>query len=90
VTNSVRASQRLRARADLAFVPVVRLTLLSDWVSLVIQVRDSSDELPARRDAGPDAESGRGLMLVDALGTDWGAYRTGDGKVVWVSLGPAP
>jgi hypothetical protein len=64
------------------------MSLLSDGVSLVIHVWDGNDELPARRDAGPDAEGGRGLMLVDALATDWGCYRADAGKVVWVSLAP--
>jgi hypothetical protein len=47
--------------------------------------------MPARRDAGPDEDSGRGLMLVEALGKDWGAYREADGgKVVWVMLAADP
>jgi hypothetical protein len=44
--------------------------------------------MPIRRDAGPDAESGRGLLLVNSLGKDWGAYRSANGKVVWVLLMP--
>jgi hypothetical protein len=42
--------------------------------------------MPARRDAGPDAIAGRGLMLVETLGKDWGAYRQAGGKVVWVMI----
>jgi hypothetical protein len=37
-------------------------------------------------DAGPDFDSGRGLMIVDALSADWGAYREADGKVVWAPV----
>jgi anti-sigma regulatory factor (Ser/Thr protein kinase) len=86
-TNSVRASERLKARADLAVVPVVRLWVLSDRVSLVINVWDASEEMPLPRDiAAPDEDGGRGLMLVAALGTDWGAYRVACGKVVWVMI----
>lgn len=86
VTNAVQASQQLRTRAGLAAVPVVRLWLISDRLSLVVNVWDASDEMPARRDAGPDAIGGRGLMLVETLGKDWGAYRQAGGKVVWVMI----
>src|ERR1700733_12376199 len=39
-TNAVQASQRLRTRADLAGVPVIRLWVTSDGVSIVIHVWD--------------------------------------------------
>jgi hypothetical protein len=39
--------------------------------------------MPIRQDPGPDEESGRGLLLVEHLSSDWGAYRKADGKVVW-------
>jgi hypothetical protein len=34
---------------------------------------------------GPDAETGRGLLLIEALSTQWGFYVPdgGDGKIVW-------
>jgi len=87
VTNALRASDRLRIRADLAIVPVVRLWLESDRASIVIHVWDGSDEMPVRHEANPGDESGRGLMLVESLGKDWGAYREASGKVVWVVIG---
>ncbi len=88
MTNAVRASERLRIRADLAVVPVVGLWLVSDKSSLVIHVWDGNDEMPVRRDAAIDEEGGRGLMLVESLGSDWGAYRKAAGKVVWVKIDP--
>ncbi len=88
ITNAVRASERLRVRADLAVVPVIRLWLVSDKSSLVIHVWDGNDEMPVRRDAGIDEESGRGLMLVESLSSDWGAYRETTGKTVWVKIDP--
>jgi hypothetical protein len=60
--------------------------LACDGFQLMIHVWDVSDDMPVRQDAGPDQESGRGLMLVESLSQDWGAYRTANGKVVWVSL----
>jgi anti-sigma regulatory factor (Ser/Thr protein kinase) len=86
LTNAVQASERLRIRADLAVVPVVRLWLVSDKSSLVIHAWDGNNEMPVRRNAALDEESGRGLMLVESLGKDWGAYRKADGKVVWVLI----
>jgi hypothetical protein len=44
----------------------------------------AASQMPARQDASPDDESGRGLVLVDCLASDWGAYHKDNGKVVWV------
>jgi hypothetical protein len=64
----------------------VRLWLALDQASVTIHVWDASSEMPVRRDARPDTEGGRGLLVVDALSTDWGAYRRDNGKVVWVRI----
>jgi anti-sigma regulatory factor (Ser/Thr protein kinase) len=85
VTNAVQASGRLKP-ADRAAIPVVRIWLVSDRISMVIHVWDASGELPTRKDTGPDEEGGRGLMLVDTLGKDWGSYQKAQGKVVWVMI----
>lgn len=37
---------------------------------------------------GPDAETGRGLQLVEALATAWGYVTVPAGKVVWFEVGP--
>jgi anti-sigma regulatory factor (Ser/Thr protein kinase) len=88
VTNAVRASQQLTPRADLPSVPVVHLWLACDHHqhSLVIHVWDANSQMPLRRDATPDAESGRGLLLVDTLSAGWGTYRKDDGKIVWAMI----
>jgi hypothetical protein len=86
VTNSVQAYERLKLGTDHAIVPVIRLWLVSDRLSLVIHVWDACGEMPVRQDAGPDDIGGRGLVLVETLGKDWGAYREADGKVVWVLI----
>jgi anti-sigma regulatory factor (Ser/Thr protein kinase) len=84
VTNSIRAVERPR-RGDLA-VAVVRLWLFSDLRRVLISVWDGNTRMPVRQDAGPDEVSGRGLMLVEHLSSDWGTYRKADGKVVWALL----
>jgi hypothetical protein len=38
----------------------------------------------------PDEEGGRGLMLVETLSKDWGAYRKDGGKVVWAQITGEP
>jgi anti-sigma regulatory factor (Ser/Thr protein kinase) len=85
-TNALQASERLRIRADMAAVPVVRLWLVSDQVSMVIHVWDGNDEMPVRKDVGVDDEDGRGLLIVESLGTEWGSYRKASGKVVWIRI----
>ena len=79
VTNAVQA-----ARAATGATPV-RLWLLSDTVRVVILVWDASPEPPVRMSSGDDAETGRGLLLVEAISDQWGSYPVRDegGKVVW-------
>ena len=66
---------------------VVRLRLVADHESLVLAVWDGGDGLPARCEVGPFEPGGRGLMIVDALSSSWGAYATVPGKCVWAQLG---
>ena len=75
---------------DLAAVPLIRLWITSDGVCMVIHVWDGSDEMPVVKDVSTEEENGRGLMLVAALGKDWGAYRKAQGKVVWVMVAAEP
>ena len=44
--------------------------------------------MPTRKDAVPDSENGRGLVLVESVSDDWGAYRKAEGKVVWAMISP--
>ncbi|HUZ23772.1 MAG TPA: ATP-binding protein [Streptosporangiaceae bacterium] len=53
---------------------------------LRVDVHDTSCAVPVLVDAPGDAEAGRGLMLVASLSTDWGFYRTPEGKVVYFTL----
>jgi anti-sigma regulatory factor (Ser/Thr protein kinase) len=84
VTNAVRAAGHSRGGGLTA---AVRLWLLSDLHCVLIRVWDGSNQMPVRRDAGPDEECGRGLMLVDHLVSEWGSYRKANGKVVWALIG---
>ncbi|MFK4149248.1 ATP-binding protein [Streptomyces sp. NPDC004065] len=53
--------------------------------TLICEVGDSSKELPRPHRADPSAESGRGLLLVEALSDIFGVRATRTGKVVWFS-----
>ena len=54
-----------------------------------VEVHDEDVTLPARRQATPMDEGGRGIALVDALSSGWGAERTHDGKTVWFEVAAA-
>ncbi len=51
-----------------------------------VDVHDTSWFVPVPVDAPADAETGRGLMLVASLSTDWGFYPTPAGKAVYFTL----
>ena len=53
---------------------------------LRVEVHDDDPTLPARRQATPMDEGGRGIALVDALSSGWGAESTSDGKTVWFEV----
>lgn len=64
----------------------VKLFISCSCGHLRVYVHDSSRTWPVPLNAAPDAEAGRGLMLVASLSTDWGVYRTPGGKAVYFTL----
>ncbi|HEV7886813.1 MAG TPA: ATP-binding protein [Acidimicrobiales bacterium] len=58
------------------------------WLAGVIrvEVHDTSTRPPLRRVASYDAESGRGLQLVEALASRWGVDAGDGGKAVWFEV----
>jgi anti-sigma regulatory factor (Ser/Thr protein kinase) len=82
VTNAVLASRHLDRSA-------IWLSLVSDRDQLVVLVRDLDPGAPEARHASHDDESGRGLMLVEAVSDRFGWFRPQDGmpgKVVWAVI----
>jgi anti-sigma regulatory factor (Ser/Thr protein kinase) len=53
---------------------------------LRVDVHDTSRCLPAVAEVPADAETGRGLLLVETLSDEWGCYRTPAGKAVYFTL----
>jgi two-component sensor histidine kinase len=78
MTNSVRHARRPCGR-----LIGTRFERLESGVR--IEVHDANDSRPERREVSAEEESGRGLVLVDALtGGHWGvSARDGVGKMVW-------
>ena len=52
--------------------------------TVLIEVDDGSPGRPYVREIGPEEESGRGMLLVSALATDWGV--SPDGTRTWCTL----
>ena len=90
VTNAVRfASDPRRAQqySKHADASVISLSLRHFRGSLLIEVHDTDRNPPVL--SGPDdyAESGRGLVLVNALSKEWSYFfPPGGGKVVYCVL----
>jgi anti-sigma regulatory factor (Ser/Thr protein kinase) len=61
----------------------VRMWLLADEAQALILVWDASSQRPVRASVSEDDESGRGLLLVEAISDDWGYFPHEAGKVVW-------
>jgi anti-sigma regulatory factor (Ser/Thr protein kinase) len=67
-----------------------KIQLVIIWIGdqIRVEVHDTSPYEPVLDAARPDSETGRGLMLVADLSTDWGFYRTDTGKAVYFTLAP--
>jgi hypothetical protein len=96
VTNGVRASVAAAScqggEPPPGGLPIVWFCLASDGRSVLVQVWDGSREAPAPQAVETDAESGRGLLLVEYLSAQWGTYapEESSGKVVWALAAPQP
>jgi anti-sigma regulatory factor (Ser/Thr protein kinase) len=91
VTNAVKftgSDPELLTCPDLADVKRISLTLRHLADQLIIEVSDPDPRPPIFAEAGDDVESGRGLMLVQALSKEWNFYLPpSGGKVVYCVLG---
>jgi GAF domain-containing protein/anti-sigma regulatory factor (Ser/Thr protein kinase) len=62
----------------------VTLHVLPDRIR--VDVADGNASLPAIKDYGRDAATGRGLTLFNTLASDWGVQAVDGGKIVWFEL----
>jgi anti-sigma regulatory factor (Ser/Thr protein kinase) len=70
--------------------PPVDMRLRKHGRGVRVDVHDEAPNAPTATPAAPDAESGRGMVLVDAVAAETGVeHIEGDGKVVWAQVEPA-
>jgi anti-sigma regulatory factor (Ser/Thr protein kinase) len=62
----------------------VDVELTADSDNLLLVVSDTSEDVPSRQEMAVDAETGRGILILQSLATRWGVRPepTG-GKTVW-------
>lgn len=93
-TNAIRHAEPAEdpsPHSPLAKVGTVGLLLWLDMPRLVLQVRDHDPRPPVVKSVGEDAETGRGLFLVDCMSARWGFYYPTPGvKAVWAELSLVP
>jgi Histidine kinase-like ATPase domain len=71
----------------------IALFLACDRRRVLVQIWDGDPDPPQPADVDENAESGRGLLLVEALAEDWGWYwpEAGNrGKWVWAAIAGSP
>ena len=90
VTNAVKSTGSTQVEPDfetLAKVPIVGLQLTAANGVLLVEVWDTSTASPELQQQHEDALSGRGLLIVAMLATQWAYYLPEyGGKVVWAEL----
>ncbi|MEV5525810.1 ATP-binding protein [Streptomyces prunicolor] len=90
VTNAIKASGIITPdpkpwQIKAEHVIAVQLRVLD--ASLYVEAWDRTPESPMRRKPDLNAESGRGLLLVEALAKQWNVYGPlVGGKVIWAEL----
>jgi len=92
VTNAVQASMDHDERPRFTNehgLACIHLRLSTDRHAALVEVWDENFRLPEPARPDLDDESGRGLMLVDALAEHWGwdIPPSGRGKIVWALVG---
>jgi anti-sigma regulatory factor (Ser/Thr protein kinase) len=81
--NAVNAATRPRGT-----LPAIIFAIHRRHGEIRIIVWDNGPGKPERAAPGPDAETGRGLAIIDHLASDWGWWPTpaSGGKVVWAAI----
>lgn len=64
----------------------IRISISPEEEHVTISVHDPVDDLPRRRRAGLNDESGRGIPIVEECAQRYGAVKVSDGKIVWAMV----
>jgi len=73
-TNAIKAAVTYHDADRVLGMPVIWLRLTGGDGQVLVEVWDSNPEPPVRAEADLTMENGRGLLLVDAVSTNWGYY----------------
>ncbi|WP_448320737.1 SpoIIE family protein phosphatase [Streptomyces sp. CO7] len=84
LTSEMLANVLMHTDADATLI--AEITGTGALRRLRVEVTDSDDALPHKRDPGEMASSGRGLVLIEQLAQAWGVDPRGDGKTIWFEL----
>ena len=68
----------------------VTLAVQTDSRTCRVEVGDDDAGRPRLHPADDVAEGGRGMLIVDALASDWGVVEREPGKVVWFEVPAQP
>ncbi|WP_436788645.1 ATP-binding protein [Yinghuangia sp. YIM S10712] len=85
---AVCASELVTNGVDHAWTSTIGVSVAWTGTAVRIEVIDKDPLIPSRGDADLSDVHGRGLALLEALGT-WGSERRSCGKVVWAEI-PVP
>lgn len=81
LVSEVATNAVLHARSDF------EITVAGEGNRIRVEVFDRNTRLPTFAVVAPDAYSGRGLALVQALAAAWGVEsHSGDGKTIWFEV----
>jgi anti-sigma regulatory factor (Ser/Thr protein kinase) len=64
----------------------IEVVVRADEDRVRVEVHDGSPQLPVRKHYSTMSGTGRGLLLVEQMSSDWGSKRTDHGKVVWFEI----
>jgi hypothetical protein len=78
VTNAVQSDAGRVPRGN--YVPFISVTLWQIKELVVIEVSDENERPPVMKAADPESDSGRGLLIVEAVGREWSYYYPQPGR----------
>ena len=81
--DAVLVANELVANAIVHAGTSAEIVLERNGVDLVVRVRDGTTRAPQLRASTPATVGGRGLVVLDAVATEWGVVVVDAGKEVW-------
>lgn len=86
IDDAVLVANELVANAIVHAGTSAELVLERTGPHLVVRVCDGTNNAPKLRAYAPGAVGGRGLVVLEAIASEWGVELVGTGKKVWARL----